>query len=172
MTQDAIEKANSLISESTKDQLSARDQIQELKKIEDTDSRIAPALKVAQEQIDDAKAAMSKAANGVTAALGALPPNGPIDSIAHQVSFVVTLSGNATPTWTLVRFKGPGTSNNGLLSGSRAFTHTLNISMGSPSDSGIGQVSAEQIRQLNNLHQDSAFRNALTLRSAVVGAPF
>jgi hypothetical protein len=55
---------------------------------------------------------------------------------------------------------------------SRAFTHTLNISMGSPSNSGMANVSAEQIRQLDYLHQDSAFRNALILQSTILGAPF
>jgi len=154
MAQDAIDQANKQIK-------AVNALTEDLKKNAD-DARVPPALKKAQDDLKSAKAKMTAATATATSALAALPTNGPIDSIAHQVSFVVTWSGNATPSWTLVRFKGPGTSNNGLLSASRAFTHTLNISMGSPSDTGIGKVSPEQLRQLNNLHQDSAFRNAIT----------
>ena len=31
----------------------------------------------------------------------------PIESISHQVQFVVALTGDISPNWTLVRFKGP-----------------------------------------------------------------
>jgi hypothetical protein len=165
MAQDAIDQANKQIK-------SANAQMDDLKKNYGDDQRVIDALKSAKDDLTNANAKTSAAAKAATAALGALPTNGPIDSIAHQVSFVVAVSGNVTPNWTLVRFKGPGTGNNGFASTSRSFTHTLNISMGSPSDSGIGKVSLEQIRQLNNLHQDSAFRNALISRAAVIGTPF
>ena len=58
----------------------------------------------------------------------------PIDSISHQVQFVLSFNANVSPGWTLVRFRGPS-PNSGLVSGSHANTHTLTIVMGaSPSD--------------------------------------
>ena len=170
-TADYIAKTQDAIDQTKKQIGLAEAQILVLKPDEDS-ADVKAAIDKARQGITDANKAITKAAQTVTAAQGALPTNGPIDPIAHQVSFTVTFSGNATPNWSLIRFKGPGTSNNSFLSASRAFIHTLNISMGSPSDGGLGKVSAEQIRQLNNLHQDSALRNALTLRSGVVGAPF
>jgi hypothetical protein len=163
-TQDAIDKANN--------EIKAANTIQEdLNKYKD-DARVPPALKKAADDIENAKKTISAAGKDAKTALGALPPNGPIDAIAHQVSFVVTLSGNVTPNWTLVRFRGPGTANNGFASASRAFTHSLNISMGSPADSTIGKVSTEQLRQLDILHQNAAFRNAIATQSAISGTPF
>jgi hypothetical protein len=55
----------------------------------------------------------------------------PIDTLSHQVQFVLTLTGSATPTWTLARFKGPGPASGGLLSGVQTNTHTLTIVLGS-----------------------------------------
>jgi hypothetical protein len=55
----------------------------------------------------------------------------PIDTLSHQVQFVLTLTGSATPTWTLARFKGPGPASGGLLSGTQTNTHTLTIVLGS-----------------------------------------
>ena len=143
MAQDAIDQANKQIS-------AANPQMDELKKNAD-DARVIEALKKAEDSIAKAKITMTAASKDATAALGQFPPNPPIDSIAHQVSFVVTLSGNVTPNWTLVHFKGPGTGNTFAAAG-RAFTHTLSIAMGSPSAE--ANVSPDQIRQLNNLHQE------------------
>jgi hypothetical protein len=166
MTNDAVVQANKQIK-------LANEQVTELKKIEDTDSRIKPALTTAQQTIDKANEKMKTATKDANAAQTKFPSNPPIDSIAHQVSFVVTLAASITPSWTLVRFKGPGAGTSSTFAAaSRAFTHTLNISMGSPSNSGMANVSAEQIRQLDYLHQDSAFRNALILQTTVLGAPF
>jgi hypothetical protein len=162
MAQDAIDQANKQIS-------AAKLEMDELKKNAD-DARVGVALKKAGDDIAKAQDTMTAANKDATTALGQFPPNPPIDSIAHQVSFVVTLSGSVTPNWTLVHFKGPGTGNT-FAAAARAFTHTLSIAMGSPSAS-EANVSPEQIRQLNNLHQDSAFRNSLLLQSTVVGAPF
>jgi hypothetical protein len=164
MTQDAIDQANKQIA-------LADTQMADMKKNYGSVPAVIEALKNASSDVTGAKAKLSAAAKTITAAEGALPPNGPIDSIAHQVSFVVSLSGNATPSWTLVHFKGPGSTNAGLVSASQAITHTLNISMGSPSNSGTGMVSSEQLRQLDYLHQSSAFRNALTSQPAVIGSP-
>ena len=95
-------------------------------------------LKATAARSDTAKAQVDKI-------LDALPHDPPIDSISHSVQFIVALSGNVTPSWTLVHFKGPAAIGP-LLSGSHSTTHTLNISMGSPS-----VLPTEQARQLNNL---------------------
>jgi hypothetical protein len=81
----------------------------------------------------------------VDALIDGLPHDPPIDSLAHSVQFIVAISGNVTPSWTLVNFKGPG-ANGSLLAGSHTATHTLNIAMGSPAG-----LTNEQTRQLNNL---------------------
>ena len=103
-------------------------------------------------QVDDILKGIKAVAGRVATAkatvdkfIEALPHDPPIDSLSHSVQFVVALSGNVTPNWTLVNFKGPG-ANGSLASGSYTTTHTLNISMGSP-----GALPAEQARQLNNL---------------------
>jgi hypothetical protein len=77
----------------------------------------------------------------VDAIIKELPHDPPIDSLSHSVKFVVAVSGNLSPNWILVNFRGPASSGS-LLSGSRTTTHTLNIVMGSPD---------EQNRQLTNL---------------------
>lgn len=108
-----------------------------------------PGLKAQVDQtIADAKTAAARtdtAKTKVDEIIGALPHDPPIDSLSHSVQFVVALSGNITPNWTLVRFRGPGATGT-LASTSQSTTHTLNISMGSPS-----VLPAEQARQLNNL---------------------
>jgi hypothetical protein len=55
----------------------------------------------------------------------------PIDSISHQVQFVVSWNATASPSWTLVNLKGP-TGPSAFASGSRSDTHTLSIVMGNP----------------------------------------
>jgi hypothetical protein len=62
------------------------------------------------------------------------PPPGndpPLDSISHQVQFVVGLSGSVSPNFTLVKFRGPAQSGS-LAAVSRLRTHTLAIVMASP----------------------------------------
>ena len=59
-------------------------------------------------------------------------PDAPIESISHQVQFVVVLSGNASPNWTLARFKGPAAGSGSLASVTRTETHTLTIILGEP----------------------------------------
>ena len=62
------------------------------------------------------------------------PPPGndpPLDSISHQAQFVVALSGSVSPSFTLVKFRGPAQSGN-LASVSRVRTHTLAVVMASP----------------------------------------
>lgn len=58
----------------------------------------------------------------------------PIDAISHQVQFIVALNASASPSWTLMRFKGPSPASGGLITGSHSNTHTLSIAMGSPSE--------------------------------------
>lgn len=99
---------------------------------------------------DAAKDVTTEATGAVKSAKAAwelLPRDPPIDSISHQAQFVVALSGNVTPHWTLVRFRGPGANSN-LLSGSRTTTNTLNIVLGQPGDAGPKSLSDEQRRQL------------------------
>jgi hypothetical protein len=60
------------------------------------------------------------------------PPkmNDPLDTISHQIQFIVTWSANATPSWSLVNVKGPGPAAGSFLSGQRQTTHQLLITMG------------------------------------------
>ncbi len=81
-----------------------------------------------------------------------IPQDSPIDSIGHQVQFIVVATGNVTPSWTLVNFKGPGASGS-FASLTDTRTHTLNIAMGAPA--GAVNASPEQERMLNNLHLDT-----------------
>ncbi len=51
----------------------------------------------------------------------------PIATIGQSVQFILVYSGNVTPSWTFVRFKGP---NSPLFSAGGTRTHTLNITLG------------------------------------------
>jgi len=83
-------------------------------------------------EIEEAIRTLQEGKSELELVLANLDP--PIDSISHQVQFVLSFNANASPGWSLVRFKGPS-PNNGLLSGSHQNTHTLTIVMGaSPSD--------------------------------------
>ncbi|MGY3473809.1 hypothetical protein [Bradyrhizobium ottawaense] len=102
----------------------------------------------------DANDEASKAKQDVASAIEGLPHDPPIDSIGHQVQFVVMSSANIAPNWSLVSFKGP--ANGGpLAAASRTNTHTLIIALGAPAVPGSVKPSEEQIRQLNNQHLDA-----------------
>ena len=58
------------------------------------------------------------------------PINDPIDTISHQIQFIVTWNANATPSWTLVNVKGPAPASGSFLSAQRQTTHQLLITMG------------------------------------------
>jgi hypothetical protein len=108
-------------------------------------------LQQLNQDIDDAKLAGEAADAAKTAANAiwkSIPQDSPIDSIGHQVQFIVVATANATPNWTLVHFKGPGASGN-FASLTDTRTHTLNIAMGAPA--GSVNASPEQERMLNNL---------------------
>lgn len=162
MAQDATNKAKQQIA-------TANAEEENLQKQYGNDAKAQQAIATAKDAINKANTALDAVAKDVTTAQKDFPQNPPIDSIAHQVSFVVTLSGSVTPNWSLARFKGPGTGNT-FASASRGFTHTLSIAMGSPSNTG-SQVSDDQIRQLDTLQQAAAFRNAIILQSNSGGAP-
>jgi len=93
-------------------------------------------------EIQDALDTLEKAKDELTKVKAGLDP--PIDSISHQVQFILSFNGNASPGWTLVRFRGPGPSN-GLVSGSQSNTHTLTIVMGSSAENVSGRLNALQI---------------------------
>jgi len=123
---------------------------------DDEKKQLTPAqLQQLDQDITDAKSA-GQAADAAKIAANAIwksiPQDSPIDSIGHQVQFLVVATGNITPSWTLVNFKGPGASGN-FASTTDTRTHTLNIAMGAPA--GAVNESPEQERMLNNLHLDT-----------------
>jgi hypothetical protein len=67
----------------------------------------------------------------------------PIESISHQVEFLVVLTGSLSPSWTLVRFRGPA-ANGSLVSATKTRTHTLSIVIGDP-----GSSQAQSVRNAN-----------------------
>lgn len=75
-------------------------------------------------------AKLTKALTDYTGTFQTIDP--PISTIGQSIQFVLSYSGNVTPTWTFVTFKGP---NNPLFSASGTRTHMLNITIGSPTDS-------------------------------------
>ena len=76
-------------------------------------------------------------------------PDPPIDSISHQVQFIVTYGANVSPNWSLAAFKGPGAAGN-LASTNGTRTHLLTISLGPRN--GNQKVSPEQDRSIQNLN--------------------
>ncbi|TWB93037.1 hypothetical protein FBZ93_11176 [Bradyrhizobium macuxiense] len=102
----------------------------------------------------DANDEAAKAKQDVASAIEGLPHDPPIDSIGHQVQFVVMSSANIAPNWSLVSFKGPANAGP-LAAASRTNTHTLIIALGAPAVPGSVKPSEEQIRQLNNQHLDA-----------------
>lgn len=70
----------------------------------------------------------------------------PIDTISHQVQFIIAHNASISPSWTLLHFKGPSPSSGALASLSKTRTHTLNIVMGPPSsEDSRGALAALQI---------------------------
>ena len=70
--------------------------------------------------------------------------NDPIDTISHQIQFIVTWNGNVTPTWSLVNAKGPGPASGSFVSGQRQATHQLLITMGAVKQSVDSVRSSQQ----------------------------
>jgi hypothetical protein len=56
----------------------------------------------------------------------------PLDTISHQIQFIIVWNASASPSWTLLHFKGPAPSGT-LFSATKTKTHTLNVVIGPPS---------------------------------------
>jgi hypothetical protein len=56
--------------------------------------------------------------------------NDPLDTISHQVQFIVTWSGNITPAWSLFDIRGPNPAAGAFISGQHITTHQLVVTMG------------------------------------------
>jgi hypothetical protein len=70
----------------------------------------------------------------------------PLDTISHQVQFIVLWNASANPSWTLLHFKGPSPSSGSMFSATKTSTHTLNIVLGPPSSPDLlNAISALQI---------------------------
>jgi len=78
----------------------------------------------------------------------------PLDTISHQVQFIIVWNASASPSWTLLHFKGPSPSSGALFSATKTKTHTLNIVLGPPS-------SPDAQGALNALQIGTAVGNAL-----------
>jgi hypothetical protein len=87
------------------------------------------AVDAATQNIDKIKK-LTKALTDYTDTFQTIDP--PIATIGQSIQFILSYSGNATPTWTFVSFKGP---NNPLFSASGTRTHMLNITLGPPTAS-------------------------------------
>jgi hypothetical protein len=134
----------------------ARDASTWAQKAADAAKTLSDAEKKALAQdIDNAKTAGQSAEASKTAANAiwkSIPQDSPIDSLGHQVQFIVVSTVNATPSWALWNFKGPGASGN-FASLTDTRTHTLNIALGAPA--GAVNASPEQERMLQNLKLDT-----------------
>ena len=85
----------------------------------------------------------------------------PIDTMSHQVQFIIVWNANASPSWTLVNFKGPNPTSGSLFSATKTQTHTLNITIGPPS-------SQDSLSALSALQIGTAVGNALTTGAVTV----
>jgi hypothetical protein len=65
--------------------------------------------------------------------------NDPLDTISHQVQFIVTWTGNINPAWALFDIKGPNPGAGSFLSGQHVTTHQLLITMGGVATGPAGQ---------------------------------
>jgi hypothetical protein len=79
-----------------------------------------------------------------------IPKDPPIDTISHQVQFIVTWSASASPSWGLLHFKGPGAGTGSLLSASQVDTHTLTITLGAPAAGTTNGSSPDMLLQRQN----------------------
>jgi hypothetical protein len=77
----------------------------------------------------------------------------PIDAISAQIQFIIAYNASASPSWTLLHFKGPAPTSS-LVSGTKTLTHTLSIAIGPPS-------SPDATNQLNALVTSAAITNSL-----------
>lgn len=59
----------------------------------------------------------------------------PVDTLSHQAQFIIATNASASPSWTLLRFKGPSPTTGSLVSLTKTRTHTLNLVIGPPGSS-------------------------------------
>jgi hypothetical protein len=109
------------------------------------------AFSKAQDALDAAKKTLAKCV-----AAASLDP--PIDTISHSVQFIVTYTGGAAPSWTLVHFKGPAAAGS-LLSGTKINTHTLVITMGAPAAGTTKAQSDEMFLTRQNQNTNAAIQS-------------
>ncbi|SIO02297.1 hypothetical protein SAMN05443247_01458 [Bradyrhizobium erythrophlei] len=86
----------------------------------DTDQTVVNILKDLRTKVTAAKKTPPK------------PPkmNDPVDTISHQIQFIVNWNASVTPSWTLVNVKAPAPAVGSFLSAQRQTTHQLLITMG------------------------------------------
>jgi hypothetical protein len=101
---------------------------------------------------------VAKFVGDVAKGLSQFRPDPPIDSLLHQVQFVVSYGANITPSWTLINWKGPGFSGN-LAAASGVRTHLLQIGLGPPA--GVGTASSDALRLIQNQSFLSRFGQGL-----------
>jgi len=95
--------------------------------------------------------ALAQAADRAAKNAAALPTqiDPPIDSVAHSLSFVVAYGAGISPSWSLIKWKGPaGGANTPFLSASGTRTHSLNIALAPRS--GGPAIGADALRLINN----------------------
>jgi hypothetical protein len=124
--------------------------------IRDTERAIADLLFLNTPTGDNVRADLKNAA--INLAVFVDPP---IDTISHQVQFIIVWNANASPSWTLVNFKGPSPSSGALFSAMKTNTHTLNIVIGPPS-------SPDTTNALLALQTGTAVGNAIATSGLVV----
>ncbi len=96
--------------------------------------------------------ALTQAADRAAKNAAALPDHidPPIDSVAHSVSFVVAYGAGISPSWTLLQWRGPGSSssNSPLFGASGTRTHSLTIALAPRS--GGPAIGTDALRLINN----------------------
>jgi len=85
----------------------------------------------------------------------------PLDAIGHQVQFLIVYTGNISPSWTLVNFKGPSPSTGTGFSATKTRTHTLNIAVGPPGSPDVANT-------LGALQLGTAIGNSLGVNGLAV----
>jgi hypothetical protein len=79
-------------------------------------------------------------ANKIVGGLKHIDP--PIDSLLHSVQFVLSYGASASPSWTLLQWKGPSPTGASTFAAAGQRTHVLNIA--------LGPTAAEQNRLIQN----------------------
>jgi hypothetical protein len=88
----------------------------------------------------------------------------PIDSISHQVQFIIVANANISPSWTPLHFKGPSPGSGSAAGVTKTLTHTLNVAMGTPG-------SPEVANTLGALQVGTAIGNSLSVSGVSVAVP-